>query len=297
MAKDLDDTLKFLDTKLRENYSQVLEVDLLIREMKKKMEALERELAQIKGPAKKIKRTIIVELEVSKAGTLDLNVSYLVRGASWQPIYDARASFEKSEVELVSYGIVRQSTGEDWNDVEIALSTAKPSIGGRMPYVEPWFLRIYQPQRAMKEWRISNNMALTEQYAAFTPVKDKGIGGVEVEYATAEEKGIAVVYKLPRKGTVKADGSEHKLPVSTQTLTAKFQYSTYPRVAPYAYLGSRVTNAKDLQLLAGRVNIFLEGDFVGTSSIDNIGPQEEFDLYLGVDENVKVKRELMEKEG
>ncbi len=62
-----------------------------------------------------------------------------------------------------------------------------------------------------------------------------------------------------------------------------------------AYLGTRVTNAKDLQLLAGRVNIFLEGDFVGTSSIDNIGPGEEFDLYLGADENVKVKREQIEK--
>jgi len=43
------------------------------------------------------------------------------------------------------------------------------------------------------------------------------------------------------------------------------------------------------------MNIFLEGDFVGTSSIDNIGPGEEFDLYLGVDENVKVKRECLEK--
>ena len=50
-----------------------------------------------------------------------------------------------------------------------------------------------------------------------------------------------------------------------------------------------------MQLLAGRVNIFLEGDFVGASSIDNIGPGEDFDLYLGVDENVKVKREQIEK--
>jgi len=43
------------------------------------------------------------------------------------------------------------------------------------------------------------------------------------------------------------------------------------------------------------LNIFLEGDFVGTSHIDNIAPGEEFDLYLGIDENVKVKRELIEK--
>jgi len=34
---------------------------------------------------------------------------------------------------------------------------------------------------------------------------------------------------------------------------------------------------------------------VGVSSLKNIAPNEEFDLYLGVDENVKVKRELLEK--
>ena len=50
-----------------------------------------------------------------------------------------------------------------------------------------------------------------------------------------------------------------------------------------------------MQLLPGRVNIFLDGDFVGASRIENVGPGEEFDLYLGVDENVKVKRERIER--
>jgi uncharacterized protein (TIGR02231 family) len=94
---------------------------------------------------------------------------------------------------------------------------------------------------------------------------------------------------------VKSDKSEHKFPVSSQILSAEFEYSSYPRISPFAYLGSRVTNSKGLQLLAGRVNIFLEGDFVGFSGIGNIAPSEEFDLYLGIDENVKVKRELLEK--
>lgn len=114
-------------------------------------------------------------------------------------------------------------------------------------------------------------------------------------YSTAEEKGVAVLYRLSKKAAVKSDGFEHKLPVSTQVLTAKFDYSAYPRLAHNAYLGSRVTNAPGLQLLAGRVNVFLSGDFFGTSGIDNAGPGEEFAPYLGVDENVKVKREQVEK--
>jgi len=114
-------------------------------------------------------------------------------------------------------------------------------------------------------------------------------------YAQASQKGISVVYKLTRKVTIRPDGSDQKVPVAAQVLLSNFEYSAYPKVVPLAYLTSRVTNAKDLQLLSGSVNIFLDGDFVGNSYVQNIAPGEEFDLYLGADESVKVKRELLEK--
>ena len=117
----------------------------------------------------------------------------------------------------------------------------------------------------------------------------------ENSYAQAEAKGVSVAYKLSRKATVKTDGSDYKLPITSQALASNFEYSAYPRVAAMAYLKSLVTNAKDLQLLGGRVNVFFDGDFVGTSSFESIAPGQQFDLYMGADENVKVKRELLEK--
>jgi uncharacterized protein (TIGR02231 family) len=296
--KDLDDTYKFLDSKLRGNYAQFIDAELQIREINKKVDVLRRELSQLSGRTQKVKRTIVVDVEATKATNCDLIISYLVRGASWQPIYDARADFEKSEVALVSYGIITQSTGEDWPEVEVFLSTAKPSIGGRMPYVSPWFIRPFQPRILESKMLRRKDVSMAYQSVAFEKSEGLGIGGAEPpasEYSQAQEKGIAVVYKLLTKTAIKSDGSEHKLPVSSQVLKARFEYSAFPRAVLQAYLGSRVANAPNLQLLAGRVNIFLGGDFVGTSSIDTIGPQEEFDLYLGVDENVKVKRDQIEK--
>ena len=302
-AKELDDTYGFLDAKLKENYSQVLENELKKRDLADKINAARRQLAEMSGSVQKLRRSITVDVEVEKASTFDLSISYLVGGAYWEPIYDARAAFDKSEVELVSHGIVRQSTGEDWQDVEMTLSTAKPAIGGRMPYVEPWFIRPYQPRPSMvMESRVARK-GLMQQDAFNTEALDKeelsGAAGVPLQekakYATVEQKGIAVAYKLPRKATVKCDGSDNKLAISSQILKADFEYSSYPRAILSSYLGSRVTNAPNLQLLGGRVNVFLDGDFVGISSIDNIGPAEQFDLYLGADENVKVKREQVQK--
>ncbi|OGX25957.1 MAG: hypothetical protein A3J51_01810 [Omnitrophica WOR_2 bacterium RIFCSPHIGHO2_02_FULL_45_21] len=295
---ELDNMLKFLGTKLKDNFSSFIDYEFKIRDINSKADALKRQLAEVSGPSRKLKRSIIVELEALQAGNLDLEVSYLVKGASWQPIYDARADFEKSQVELISYGIIKQITGEDWQNVEISLSTARPSIGGSMPYISPWILRPYHPQRILESRMDAAEMKSrgdASQFEAFKKKGDLSSAPSSVEYAQREEKGIAVVYKLAKKATVKSDGSEHKLPVSSQALNAKFEYSSFPRAGLYAYLGSRVTNAPGLQLLSGRVNIFLEGDFVGASSIDNIAPNEEFDLYLGIDENVKVKREQLEK--
>lgn len=290
--EELDKTLKFLVAGLKENYSAVMDCELKIRNIKSKVDALKRELSEISGSARKLRRSIVVDLEVLKPGTLDLNVSYLVRGAFWQPIYDARADLEGTKVELVSYGIVKQTTGEDWSDVEISLSTARPAIGGRMPDISPWFLRPYPP--AFGAVRKGAMMA-AEAPAEKKELRERESPGDEEDYVRVEEKGTAVIYKLLHKAGIKADGSEHKLPIASQALKADFGYSTYPRVTPFAYLNTLVTNAQDLQLLAGRVNIFLGGDYVGSSTIDTIGPGEEFDLYLGVDENVKVKREQIEK--
>lgn len=307
-TKDLEDTLKFLNLKLTDNFSQGVEIDFKTRELNKKEETLNRELIGLFGVAKKQKKSIVVELEVLKPGDLNLTLSYMVRGASWYPLYDARVNFDKSEVELVQQAMAKQSTGDNWEDVQVFLSTAKVNISARMPEVESWFIQPFQPRRyeaKLAAFKFSNAMsdgamsqsagrAVDAEYdlrEAAVPLAKKA----EYQYAQVQEKGVSVVYQIKKRSQIKSDGSEYKLPISVQLLKSEFEYSCYPRLSNYAYLRSKVINAKELQLLGGRVNIFLDGGFVGASSIDNIGPGEEFDLYLGVDENVKVKRELIEK--
>jgi len=309
-ASELENTLKFLDLKLRDNYKEIVDTELAIREAQKKIDVLNRELNNIAGFDRKQKISIVVDLEVVKSGNLDLKVAYRVAGANWYPIYDARADFEKSAVELISFGMVKQSSGDEWKDVVMLLSTAAVNVSGSMPEVESWFIRPYEPRRVYdaeatdyydKDDKTLSGMAMgsvrKSQMPAASLMAHEEVAKTKAvyNYAQSESKGVSLVYKLPRLATLKTDGSEYKLPISSQALKGNFEYSAYPRLSSYAYLVSKVTNAKDQQLLGGRVNIFLEGDFVGQGHIKTIGPNEEFDLYLGVDENVKIKREQLEK--
>ncbi len=69
----------------------------------------------------------------SDSADVNLLVSYIVYQASWSPKYDIRV-FGKEKKMIVNYfGMICQTTGEDWTDTKISLSTAVPSIGGNVP--------------------------------------------------------------------------------------------------------------------------------------------------------------------
>lgn len=136
---------RYLDVEKRKTATNIK-----IRELNKEKEVAQRKLNELRSSGSQQQRMLVVDLECAKAGSFALDVSYLVRGAHWRSVYDARANYDKSEVELTSFGMIKQTTGEDWEDVQLTLSTAQPTVSGRMPYVEPWILRPYQPRRERK---------------------------------------------------------------------------------------------------------------------------------------------------
>jgi uncharacterized protein (TIGR02231 family) len=72
-------------------------------------------------------------------------ISYLVYNASWIPKYDIRV-FNKDKSMVINYfGVITQSTGEDWNETKLSLSTAVPSVGGNVPELNTQNVQIKQP--------------------------------------------------------------------------------------------------------------------------------------------------------
>lgn len=302
---ELGDMMRFIGTTREGLEVASQEVQQKKRALNLELQKLQNELSLLNSGGAKLKRSIVVDVECKEGGSLAVDVSYLLHGAYWNALYDAHSLIEKSEVELISSGAVKQSTGEDWKDVQLTLSTAQPTIGGRMPYVAPWVLSdqvVFAQSRraniAMKTLA-SAGAAMEMQTQAFdsamAPAAEPMVESAEVNYAQAGTSGVSVTYQISRPVTLLSDGTENKFPVNIQTLKADFEYSAYPKTSPFAYLGSRVINAGDLQLLPGPVNLFLGNEFVGKSSIDATSPGQDFDLYLGIDENVKVKREELEK--
>jgi uncharacterized protein (TIGR02231 family) len=79
-------------------------------------------------------------------------------------------------------------------------------------------------------------------------------------------------------------------------LPPKLDYLSVPKLAEAAYRRATITNRSEYLLLPGQANLFVDGDFVGTLSIERVAPNQEFDIALGVDDRVVVTRELKARE-
>ncbi len=80
--------------------------------------------------------------------------------------------------------------------------------------------------------------------------------------------------------------------MTTLDLGARLDYVTAPKIAEEAYLRAKITNTSAFVLLPGWANIFHDADFVGKTHLATIAPNEEFEAQLGVDDRIKIEREL-----
>lgn len=98
---------------------------------------------QIKEEEQKNYKTIgklLLQLYCPMAGQYDFNISYVTPAASWNPTYDLRVENINKPVALAYKAKLTQSTGIDWDNVKLALSTSIPSQHNNAPEVKAWFL-------------------------------------------------------------------------------------------------------------------------------------------------------------
>ena len=86
-------------------------------------------------------KEVVIDCEVKTAGDLTINLSYLVQYAQWTPEYVLRFNKSDQTIDLSYKALVGQTTGEDWKDVPVTLSTARPHLGAAPPKLTPSYIR------------------------------------------------------------------------------------------------------------------------------------------------------------
>ena len=212
---------------------------------------------------------------------------------------------EDNQIELSYLAQVSQRTGEDWEDVQIALSTAKPAVTAQLPELQPWFINPYSPPPVMRARMAMVPESAVGAGAPMPMAMDRMMAQMaapvppaEMEVATAEvkESGSGLTYEIKQKVAIKGDDTPVKTTVAIVNLPCKLDYLTAPKLVANAYRRATATNSSELIFLPGKLSIFWGGDYIGASRLKNVAPGQEFEVFLGVDESIHVERKMILRE-
>jgi uncharacterized protein (TIGR02231 family) len=284
------------------------------RENAAKQMAINSRLKQLQGNRSTPERIVVVLVEANGTGEWELELSYVVSGAKWLPTYDARVQMqsEAGRFSLSYNALITQRSGDNWENVSLKLSTAQPGRGTLPPKLEA--IWIDQP-RPMAVASAACGSSMSDNYEAIAyagetsgmleslrPIQqlreepEKKRMEAENVVADVSTEGATVEFSLPHLLSVPSDGQPHRVSIATREFPAKFDYVAIPRLIEIAYLRAKVKNDAALSLLAGEVNIFRDDVFVGRSQLGETAPNAELTLFLGPDEGVRAKREMLKRE-
>ena len=306
---DLDKANSFLDFVGNQHQTfsrQIQNINEQIHDLNLEIKALEQQKALLRHPAKQRHYNLNLTVEVSDNGEFELEINYQVNQASWQPRYDLTINTETKQLTLDYLADVVQSTGEDWHNADLTISTAQVAQGIIPPELKPWYLNIRpvsppmpmaaapspkrrrspQPKREMADSAMVGAAMEDEEVIESVPVTSE-----------VKKQGSTVTFYIGASGDIPSDRNPHQVTLFHGEYPIKLNYLALPQKVSFAYLRAIFTNPNDgVTLLSGVANLFRDGAFVGKDNLDNISPGQKATLNLGIDEGLQIERKLGDRQ-
>jgi uncharacterized protein (TIGR02231 family) len=296
----LSDTLSFIDTigsKYTEYALSIESYRQQHREIDKQLGVLRARQKSWSSPQSTESYSVAIDIAASP-GELQIELTYTINGANWQPLYDLRVNTLTQKLQLTYLAEIRQQTSEDWSEVSLILSTAQPSVGNIPPELDPWYVDIKTAPRmvaAMAAMERSDEMVASPAPAAGgTMMRARRVA---VSMATTDRQGNVVTFRLQGNSSIPHGGNPYKVTIAQDEQPCKLSHSLMPKLVEFAYLQAEIKNPQEgATLLAGTANVFRDDNFVGQIELERVAPGQDFSLNLGIDEGIVVDRELVERQ-
>jgi len=310
---DWGQLLGLIGERLAEAQKVILDAQIKIRAADRQIKDLEGKLASL-APAQEERTEVKVFVNAGAALEAEMSIRYQIGGASWVPYYDARLAtgtkVQAPKLQLVRRASVQQRTGESWEEVVLALSTARPGAGTAAPELQSVTID-YEPEAAPPRPQPVVGGAprsLSREAAAPASVRDGDEEGkpraksaapepqqAEERLAKVETQTFQAIYAIAGRVSVPATGEAKRIQIDEAQLDPALTVRTVPKRDQKAFLYAKVTMARGTPILPGQVALFRDGTFVGNGRLPLLSPGEEHELGFGVDDAVRVRHAVAEE--
>lgn len=136
---------EYLRTRQEALAAKRLAINRTLTQLSEELGKLTRQLAQLRGKRTRPTSQVMVEVSANAPVNAAITLKYMVASAGWNPSYDIRVADINSPMRLAYKAMIFQSTGEDWDKVQLALSSGDPNKDAVMPVLQPWRLDYGRP--------------------------------------------------------------------------------------------------------------------------------------------------------
>jgi len=287
---------QLLDSSTASVQEKIRTAEKSLKSYDKQIKKLKRELQQVAVNQRET-RTAKLHVKSDSVTDLILKISYQIRGARWSPIYDADLETSTGKITLKTLAQISQRTGEDWKNVDVTLSTLRPSAGTQLPNLNSWELDflpdmpspapMYESSIQMDE--IQSKYMRKEATVLGMASKGRPMKRMVEQQTSLISTDFSAEYKVPGVISLESGSNKRRFSLSSQNLNAKVHLATAPRFDPRAMILAKTKHTGESPLLAGNMSLYRNGNYVGNTYLQQKLSGEEIKLSFGEDDKVKIK--------
>lgn len=238
-------------------------------------------------------------LQAAETAEVTIDISSLEGYANWSPVYDMRLTTgDTPAIDLDRAVVISQQTGQDWQDVKLVLSTARPGEQIAPSGVWSYPRRIVSEEELERERDLiggADGMLMSRTVLA-APAMDLEVAMADEQFkATADFSGATVTYSYPGRVDIRNGVDDLRLPLDTLELEAEVWAEAVPSRDSIAYRMAEFTNSTNEILLPGQALIFADGTMIGFSNLPLLAAGADTEMGFGPLDGIRLTRAIPNK--
>ncbi|WP_201592372.1 DUF4139 domain-containing protein [Psychrobacter fozii] len=231
-----------------------------------------------------------VSVRTASRSPSSVKLHYQVRGAGWEPAYQARLNTNSEQLSITASAIIAQQTGENWTNVPVTLSTVNPnqSTTGQLPYVQR--LSLYeenQDANVRRESPMMDAAPVMMAEAAYTKGAGASMAPLPNFTVSSQNKNGIIEYRLPQLVSIPSDGRRVRTVIGEQDGSSKLWIRSTPSVETAAYWYASAPFLTP-DWVDGSLQLYRDDNYVGQSRYSYQMLKEQ-GIGFGSDPNMMVK--------
>ncbi|PLX04932.1 MAG: hypothetical protein C0594_08495 [Marinilabiliales bacterium] len=220
---ELKQAADYFRLKLNEINDAKIDLQLQINDITEEIEDIYKAINKNKATKQFESKKLLITVESNAIQDAKFTVKYFVESAGWTPLYDFRVEKISDPLKIVYNADVYQSTGEDWENVKLTLSTSNPSLSLTKPELEKWYIDQKKPKKS--SYRVEEDFSTNYSNAGT-------LKGSVREQETNEAMPFANIViekngEIISGGMTDFDGNYNIKPVPAGIYTVKCNYVGY----------------------------------------------------------------------